>query len=213
VAQRDAKFVEAIALNSGGLPHLLLRNIKDLTHFWGSRCTGQGVRWLKRGAYHRCTKQPHPRKGSKDSLPRDDQDVGSAAGSARTRLKNRRPRARVSSPGSAALSRGVPGTLPASSPAGGQTLRGQPLVSQGDSPFAGAYPQINLHCRWSLYPQPGPTRRPAGNMMMPDRCQTPEVPILQTSKCPLPPTPQRLRSRHIPASGRSNVARMWQTQA
>jgi len=33
--------------------------------------------------------------------------------------------------------------------------------------------------------------------MMPDRCQTPEVPILQTSKCPLPPTPQRLRSRHI----------------
>src|SRR5262249_24149638 len=37
----------------------------------------------------------------------------------------------------------------------------------------------------------------AENTMMPDRCQTPEVPILQTSKCPLPPTPQRLRSRHI----------------
>ena len=52
-------------------------------------------------------------------------------------------------------------------------------------------------------------RHPAGNMMMPDRCQTPEGPIMQTSKRPFI-TPA---IASYAGSGRSNVARMWQTQA
>ena len=55
------------------------------------------------------------------------------------------------------------------------------MISQGDWPLVGVYPHMSPHRRIGFT-----ARRPAGNMMMPDRCQTPEVPILQTSKCPLP---------------------------
>ena len=85
-------------------------------------------------------------------------------------------------------------------------LRGSPLISQEDWPFVSLYPHTSPHRRIGFT-----ARRPAGNMMMPDRCQTPEVPILQTSNAPAAhaSTPA---IAHIPASGRSNVARMWQTQ-
>src|SRR5262249_31375960 len=62
---------------------------------------------------------------------------------------------------------------------GGRAVRGSPLISQGDWPLVGVYPHMSPHRRIGFT-----ARRPAGNMMMPDRCQTPEVPILQTSKCP-----------------------------
>ena len=91
---------------------------------------------------------------------------------------------------------------------GGQPLRESPLISQGDSQSVGVYPHMSPHWRIGFT-----ARRPAGNMLMPDRCQTPEVPILQIPQMPLPPTPQRPAIASIPASGRSNVARMWQTLA
>ena len=52
------------------------------------------------------------------------------------------------------------------------------MISQGDSRFVGVYPHMSPHRRIGFT-----ARRPAGNMMVPDRCQTPEVPILQTSIC------------------------------
>jgi len=49
---------------------------------------------------------------------------------------------------------------------GGEQLRGSPLISQGDLPFVGVYPHTSPHRRIGFT-----ARRPAGNRMMPDRCQ------------------------------------------
>ena len=95
--------------------------------------------------------------------------------------------------------------------AGGEPLRGSPLTSQGDSPLADAYPQMNPHSRigFRLVAEPA-TRSGAPSGREHDDAQTPEVPILQASKCPLRPCLNAC-DRVIYRRGLSNVVRMWQT--
>ena len=80
-------------------------------------------------------------------------------------------------------------------------LRGSPLISQGDSPIAGAYPQMNPHSRIGVRLVAAPATRSGA----PSGREHDDAGSL--------PDARSAAHASTPAIASSNVARTWRTQA